>query len=326
MKTGEVEEQEIIVGIDLGTTNSLVAYVQDGTPHIVKDTSGKTALVPSIIHFSEDNSIVVGESAKHKLVTHPERTIYSVKRLMGKSHKDVSNYENLLSYEIIDEEDKLIKIKVDNAFHTPINLSAEILKYLKQRIETHLSKKVSKAVITVPAYFNDAQRQATRDAGKIAGLDVLRIINEPTAASLAYGYGIKDSDPEVIAVYDLGGGTFDISILKLEHGVFDVLSTNGDTFLGGDDFDRAIIDYWISEDESIAEKLNQDKSYGQAIRLRAEEAKKALSASEEYISEDNSLRLSKEKFESLIKDIVSRTIDKSKTQDLLFMTSITSLC
>jgi molecular chaperone HscA len=312
MKTGEVEEQEIIVGIDLGTTNSLVAYVQDGTPHIVKDTSGKTALVPSIIHFSEDNSIVVGESAKHKLVTHPERTIYSVKRLMGKSHKDVSNYENLLSYEIIDEEDKLIKIKVDDAFHTPINLSAEILKYLKQRIETHLSKKVSKAVITVPAYFNDAQRQATRDAGKIAGLDVLRIINEPTAASLAYGYGIKDSDPEVIAVYDLGGGTFDISILKLEHGVFDVLSTNGDTFLGGDDFDRAIIDYWISEDESIAEKLNQDKSYGQAIRLRAEEAKKALSASEEYISEDNSLRLSKEKFESLIKDIVSRTIDKSK--------------
>ncbi len=310
MKTGEVDEKEIIVGIDLGTTNSLVAYVHKGKPSIVKDNSGKTALVPSIIHFSEDNDIVVGETAKQRLVSHPERTIYSVKRLMGKSHTDVSNYENLLSYEIIDEEDKLVKIKVGDTFHTPINLSAEILKYLKKRIEGHLEKKVTKAVITVPAYFNDAQRQATRDAGKIAGLDVLRIINEPTAASLAYGYGTKDSEPETIAVYDLGGGTFDISILKLEHGVFDVLSTNGDTFLGGDDFDRAIIDYWATQNSEMAQSINEDKSYGQAIRLRAEEAKKALSSSDQYTSEDGSLTITKKQYESLILEIVERTISK----------------
>ncbi len=312
MKTGEVDEKEIIVGIDLGTTNSLVAYVHEGKPSIVKDNSGKTALVPSIIHFSEDNDIVVGETAKQRLVSHPERTIYSVKRLMGKSHTDVSNYENLLSYEIIDEEDKLVKIKVGDTFHTPINLSAEILKYLKKRIEGHLEKKVTKAVITVPAYFNDAQRQATRDAGKIAGLDVLRIINEPTAASLAYGYGTKDSEPETIAVYDLGGGTFDISILKLEHGVFDVLSTNGDTFLGGDDFDRAIIDYWTTQNSEMAQSINEDKSYGQAIRLRAEEAKKALSSGDQYTSEDGSLTITKKQYESLILEIVERTISKCK--------------
>lgn len=312
MKTGEVDEQEIIIGIDLGTTNSLVAYVHDGSPSIVKDNSGKTALVPSIVHFSDDNDIIVGEAAKQKLVSHPEKTIYSVKRLMGKSHTDISNYENLLSYEIIDEEDKLVKIKVGDTFHTPINLSAEILKYLKKRIESHLEKTVSKAVITVPAYFNDAQRQATRDAGKIAGLDVLRIINEPTAASLAYGYGTKDSEPETIAVYDLGGGTFDISILKLEHGVFDVLSTNGDTFLGGDDFDRAIIDYWISENPDIGNAINKDKSYGQAIRLRAEEAKKTLSSSDQYTSENGTLSISKEQYESLILATVERTILKCK--------------
>ncbi len=310
MKTGEVDEKEIIVGIDLGTTNSLVAYVHEGKPSIVKDNSGKTALVPSIIHFSEDNDIVVGETAKQRLVSHPERTIYSVKRLMGKSHTDVSNYENLLSYEIIDEEDKLVKIKVGDTFHTPINLSAEILKYLKKRIEGHLEKKVTKAVITVPAYFNDAQRQATRDAGKIAGLDVLRIINEPTAASLAYGYGTKDSEPETIAVYDLGGGTFDISILKLEHGVFDVLSTNGDTFLGGDDFDRAIIDYWTTQYSEMTQSINEDKSYGQAIRLKAEEAKKALSSCDQYTSEDGSLTITKKQYESLILEIVKRTISK----------------
>jgi len=312
MKTGEIDESEIIIGIDLGTTNSLVAFVKEGTPFIVKDDNDQTALVPSIVHFSENEDIVVGDTAKQKLISQPERTIYSVKRLMGKSHTDVANYENLLSYKIIDEEDKLVKIQVGEKFHTPVNLSAEILKYLKRRIEKHLDKPVSKAVITVPAYFNDAQRQATRDAGKLAGLDVLRIINEPTAASLAYGYGAKESDPETIAVYDLGGGTFDISILKLEHGVFDVLATNGDTFLGGDDFDRAIIDYWLTINPELEEKLNTNKSFGQAIRISAEKAKRTLSDKNSYTSEDGRLSITKEKYESLILNIIQRTIDKTK--------------
>ena len=312
MKSGEIEEKELIIGIDLGTTNSLVAYVKNGETKIVKDDSGKSSLVPSIVHFTEEGDIIVGQEAKSKLIAHPNRTIYSVKRLLGKSYQDIKNYNELLSYEIIDEKDKLVKVKMGDQFHSPVSLSAEILKYLKQRIESHLSKKVSKAVITVPAYFNDSQRQATRDAGKIAGLDILRIVNEPTAASLAYGIGLKDGENENIAVYDLGGGTFDISILSISDGIFDVRSTNGDTFLGGDDFDRKIIDFWIKENDIDVQTLSSDKSLGQSVRLIAEEAKKHLSFNDKYTSKDGSFSIDKSQFEALINPIIVRTIDKTK--------------
>ncbi len=313
MQSGEIEKKEIIIGIDLGTTNSLVAYIDNGIPAIVKDNNSQNTLVPSVILFGEEDQIVVGDLAKSQIILRPERTIYSVKRLMGKSYNDVENYEKLLSYDIIDQENELVKVKVGNRFYNPIELSSEILKYLKTRIEKHLGESVSKAVITVPAYFNDSQRQATRDAGKLAGLDVLRILNEPTAASLAYGFGTKEDKKETIAVYDLGGGTFDISILKLDHGVFDVLSTDGDTFLGGDDVDRAIIDHWIKEKGIDLSRLEEDKSLGQALRLRAEQAKKALSAQNEYRSDDGEYALSHEIFHALVQPIIQRTIDKCQS-------------
>lgn len=310
MKSGEVVQKEIIIGIDLGTTNSLVAYMKDGNNHIVKDEKGKNSLVPSIVHFNNSGEIIVGESAKKHLVSSPERTIYSVKRLLGKSYEDLSDYADKLAYEIIDEEDALVKLRIDNKTYSPIELSAEILKHLKLRIEKHLGQSVSKAVITVPAYFNDSQRQATRDAGKLAGLDVLRIINEPTAASLAYGFGKKDGDSEIIAVYDLGGGTFDVSILRIENGVFDVLSTNGDTFLGGDDFDRAIIEHWMTEYDIDSGAM--DKSMQQSLRLRAEEAKKILSSETEYTSKDGRFSLSRITFDKLIKGFIERTMTHVK--------------
>ena len=194
MKSGELDKKQIIVGIDLGTTNSLVAYSEEGTVHLVKDDSGKNALVPSIVYFGTPGQFIVGEEAKRKLVSEPERTIYSVKRLLGKSFQDLDYYKNQLAYQIIDEDDKIVKIKVDDQYYSPVELSAEILKYLKSKVENHLNVIVQKAVVTVPAYFNDAQRQATRDAGKLAGLDILRIINEPTAASLAYGLGSTNTE------------------------------------------------------------------------------------------------------------------------------------
>ena len=240
LKQGTVKKEtsNVIVGIDLGTTNSIVACVNEGKAIAVKDKNGKNTLVPSIVHFTKEGGILVGDQAKSKLVSDPEHTIYSVKRLMGKSFGDIEDHSTYFGYQIIDDDtESLVKVRVKDKFYTPIELSAEILKYLKNRIEDNLGMPISKAVITVPAYFNDAQRQATRDAGKLAGLDVLRIVNEPTAASLAYGIGQEDA--QTIAVYDLGGGTFDISILSIEDGIFEVLSTNGNTFLGGDDFDKA---------------------------------------------------------------------------------------
>ena len=308
MKSGELEgqEKETIIGIDLGTTNSLVAYLDDGKPLIVKDENGKNSLVPSVVYLGKGGEVMVGDAAQKHLATEPERTIYSVKRLLGKSYSDLEDYAQNLSYDIIDEEDQLVKVRIDKNYHSPISLSAEILKHLKARIEAALNKDVSKAVITVPAYFNDAQRQATRDAGKLAGLDVLRIVNEPTAAALAYGYGKKESDPEIVAVYDLGGGTFDVSILRIDSGVFDVLSTKGDTFLGGDDFDRAIIDYWI-ENHQLKDQEN-DARFRQVLRLRAEEAKKALSSSDKYTSADGSLSIDKSTFEALISTHLERTL------------------
>ncbi len=318
LKSGTVEKQnDIIVGIDLGTTNSLVAYINDGQPVCVTDATGKNTLVPSVLHFNTEGGVLVGDAAKEKLITDPQNTIYSVKRLMGKSYKDVSGFENYFGYTIIDapDEESLVKIRVGDKFYTPVELSSFILKELKTRIETTLGQPIAKAVITVPAYFNDSQRQATRDAGKLAGLDVLRIVNEPTAAALAYGLNTERG--ETVAVFDLGGGTFDISILQIQDGIFEVLSTHGDTFLGGDDFDRAIIDFWLQQNNISNELIFKDKEFGQAIRLGAEKAKKALS--DELGIRNYELRIgqymfqiTKAEFERLISPLVERTIDSCK--------------
>lgn len=312
LKSGDIKkETELIVGIDLGTTNSLVAYIKDGQAVAVKGKNGKSTLVPSVVHFSKEGRIVVGDAAKEKLITDPENTIYSVKRLMGKSYHDVASVQQYFGYKIIDNDtESLVKIRVKDKFYTPTELSAEILKYLKNRIEAELDQIVSKAVITVPAYFNDSQRQATRDAGKLAGLDVLRIVNEPTAASLAYGIGLDQSESHTIAVYDLGGGTFDISILRIQDGVFEVLATNGDTFLGGDDFDRAIVDHWVNLNQLDYEQVTADKELSQALRLQAEKAKKALSTEDNYHGSVDGITcaLNRSQFENLIQPLVDRTI------------------
>jgi molecular chaperone HscA len=312
LKSGGIKkETELIVGIDLGTTNSLVAYIKDGEPVAVKGKNGKSTLVPSVVHFNPDGKVQVGDAAKAKLIADPENTIYSVKRLMGKSYHDVREVQQYFGYQIIDNDtESLVKIRVKDKFYTPIELSAEILKALKNRIEEELQQVVSKAVITVPAYFNDAQRQATRDAGKLAGLDVLRIVNEPTAASLAYGIGLDQSERHTVAVYDLGGGTFDISILRIQEGVFEVLATNGDTFLGGDDFDRAIVDYWVALHQLDAQALLRHKELSQALRLQAEQAKKMLSSNEVYEGEVEGITytLTRQQFEQLILPLVERTL------------------
>ena len=313
LKDGSVESsRETIIGIDLGTTNSLVAYMKDGQPVCVKGADGKSTLVPSVIHFAENEQIIVGDAAKNKLITDPANTIYSVKRLMGKSFRDVQGTEGFYGYQILDDDtESLVKIRVKDKFYTPVELSAHILRELKTRIETDLTTVISKAVITVPAYFNDNQRQATRDAGKLAGLDVLRIVNEPTAAALAYGLGNgPDAAPSTVAVYDLGGGTFDISILRIENGIFEVLSTNGDTFLGGDDFDRVIVSLWQQELGITTQELSENKELGQQIRLLAEAAKKHLSSAELFESELNGRKvsLSKGRFEHLVEPLMDRTI------------------
>ena len=281
--SGTVTKSAIVVGIDLGTTNSLVAYVNPTThqPEIIVDEMG--SLVPSVIGFQPGQLPQVGYIAKEGLIASPDRTIYSVKRLLGRSYKDVSEVQSFLSYRIIDDEtDALVKVMIDDAFYNPIELSAIILKSLKQKAEKALGAGVNQAVITVPAYFNDAQRQATRDAGKLAGLDVLRILNEPTAASLSYG--LNATEAERVLVYDLGGGTFDVSILTIEEGVFEVLSTKGDTVLGGDDIDRAVMQFWISEHEVLQGLDAGDK---QKVRLMAESAKIELSGDPESIYRNN---------------------------------------
>jgi molecular chaperone HscA len=307
--TGSLQTQDIIVGIDLGTTNSLVAIVRSDTrqPIALKETDG-LALVPSIVHFDEYGNTTVGNPARAMLLQQPERTIYSVKRLMGKSYKDVTGNAGFYAYNIIDDDtDALVKIQVGEKFYSPIELSSYILKELKKRAEHILKANISKAVITVPAYFNDAQRQATRDAGRLAGLDVLRIINEPTAASLAYGIGARHGEEKTIAVYDLGGGTFDVSILTISNGIFEVLSTNGDTYLGGDDIDNQIVAYWDSE---LGIGNLGDKSRMQQLRILAEEAKKHLTDNDTYESEIDGKKLSitKAKFNELIQPLVDRTI------------------
>ncbi len=312
LATGSLQKDEIIVGIDLGTTNSLVAFIDpDKNPKVIND-AGKGVLVPSVVHFSEAGDITVGNEAKEYLITDPQNTVFSVKRLLGRSYNDIENYEDFFSYKVIDDNtESLVKIKVGDKFYTPIELSALILKELKERAEHALKTPVNRAVITVPAYFNDSQRQATRDAGKLAGLDVLRIVNEPTAASLAYGIGLNPDETKTIAVYDLGGGTFDVSILQIQNGIFEVLSTNGDTFLGGDDFDRAIIDYWIEKNQLDKSELIKNRELAQQLRLKAEESKKAFSH-QSLVNEkigDIWCTLDRNTFNELILTKVQQTID-----------------
>ena len=310
--TGSLQKEEIIVGIDLGTTNSLVAVIHPETkkPVALKEHDS-SSLVPSVIYFDENANIIVGEEAKRFLITAPRQTIFSAKRLMGKSYNDIKNKSNFYTYKIIDDNtESLVKIQVGEKFYTPVDLSSFILKELKHRAEHILKTPVNKAVITVPAYFNDAQRQATRDAGKLAGLDVLRIINEPTAASLSYGLGLHKDENKIIAVYDLGGGTFDISILRIAGGIFEVLSTNGDTYLGGDDMDNAIVNYWKQTLGISDEEMQNGRSFYQALRLKAEEAKKHLSVSGMYKADLNGklLEITKAAFEELIQPLINTTI------------------
>ncbi len=314
--TGSLLQKEIIVGIDLGTTNSLIAIVRTDTrePIALREIDGLT-LVPSIVHFDAYGNVTVGNPAKELLIKEPERTIYSVKRLMGKSYKDVSKDAGFFAYNIIDDDtDALVKIQIGQKFYSPIELSSYILKELKQRAEHILKTSITKAVITVPAYFNDAQRQATRDAGRLAGLDVLRIINEPTAASLAYGLGTKQGEEKTIAVYDLGGGTFDISVLTINNGIFEVLATNGDTYLGGDDMDNLVVRFWQEQLGVTDAELSAFKSLAQQFRMKAEQAKIHLTDHFVYegMIDDQPVTLTREQFNKLIQPLIDRTITACK--------------
>ncbi|MGZ8382219.1 MAG: molecular chaperone DnaK [Nitrospira sp.] len=301
-----------IVGIDLGTTNSLVAYMKDGEPCVVPDRNGRT-MVPSVVALT-DNGLIVGDSAKEHLTRNPERTVYSVKRFMGKGLADVQDELVYFPYHVT-ETGGVIRIRLGQKSYSPPQVSAMILKELKLRAEASLGESITKAVITVPAYFNDSQRQATKDAGLIAGLEVLRIINEPTAASLAYG--LQQKTQGTIAVYDFGGGTFDISILKLKDGIFEVLATSGDTHLGGDDLDRVLVDLFIGDiRDQYGIDLSRYPDHMQTVRLEAERAKIRLS--DEFkteiaieLPEDKgrfTRELTRDQLESLVVGIIERTL------------------
>ncbi|MBL7739908.1 MAG: Fe-S protein assembly chaperone HscA [Chitinophagaceae bacterium] len=314
--TGSLQQQEMIVGIDLGTTNSLVAIIhpESKKPVVLKEFDGN-ALVPSVIHFGEAGTVTVGDEARQYLISEPHNTIFSAKRLMGKSYNDVRDHASYFTYKVIDDNtESLVKVQVGDRFYSPIELSSLILKELKKRAEHILKTQVTKAVITVPAYFNDAQRQATRDAGKLAGLDVLRIVNEPTAASLAYGLGMSKEETKTVAVYDLGGGTFDISILRITNGIFEVLSTNGDTYLGGDDFDHLLIRHLAEKFGYTASAIMSDKSLFSHLRQVAEKIKKELSEKDEFtgIWMEKVFKVSRKTFEDLIQPLVDKTIQCCK--------------
>ncbi len=301
-----------IVGIDLGTTNSLVAYMDGKEPKVIADREGRT-LVPSVISV-DDQGWIVGERAKQRLLTHPKTTVYSVKRLMGKGLADAQEERKYFPVSLIEKQPGIIQVELGPYRLTPPELSALILKEVKQRAEEFLGSTVTQAVITVPAYFNDSQRQATKDAGRIAGLDVLRIVNEPTAACLAYGLQTKKQG--VIAVYDLGGGTFDISILKVKEGIFEVLSTNGNTHLGGDDLDQRLMELVLKEiQQEFSLDLLNDVASVQQIRLEVEKAKRRLSG-EDLTEIVISVKagsvyrrpLKRVELESLVKDLIDLTI------------------
>jgi molecular chaperone DnaK len=309
--------KELVVGIDLGTTNSLVAYMEGDVPRVIADDEGR-ALLPSVVAIGPEGPIV-GHAAKRQLVRNAERAVYSIKRFMGRGYEDVKDELRYFPFRVTPSQE-VVRIRIADRELTPPEISAMILRDLKGRAERHLGRTVEKAVITVPAYFNDAQRQATKDAGRIAGLDVLRIVNEPTAACLAYGLQRKKEG--VIAVYDLGGGTFDISILKVKDGIFEVLATNGDTHLGGDDFDRVLVDLILADArERHRVDLSSDPEAMQEIRLGAEAARIVLSSVErttltlpmpqhgfEYRRE-----LTREELERLIEPIVERTMGPCRT-------------
>ena len=310
-----------VIGIDLGTTNSCVSVMEGGDPKVIPNAEG-TRTTPSMVAFNDEGERLVGQVAKRQAVTNPLRTIYSIKRLMGQEIKsaEAKHTKKMVSYEIVKGNQDLAYVKVDEKNYSPQEISASILQKMKQTAEEYLGETVKEAVITVPAYFGDAQRQSTKDAGKIAGLDVLRIINEPTAAAMAYGLDKKHD--EKIAVFDLGGGTFDISILEIGEGVFDVKATNGDTFLGGDDFDNRLIAYFADEfKKENGIDLREDKMALQRLKEAAEKAKHELSSSSEtdvnlpFITADASgpkhlnLKITRAKFESLVEDLVQRCIE-----------------
>jgi len=305
-----------VIGIDLGTTNSCVSIMEGGEPKVIQNAEG-TRTTPSMVAFNDEGERLIGQVAKRQAVTNPQRTIYSIKRLMGQGIKsaEVKHTKKMVSYEIVKGNQDLACVKVDDKNYSPQEISASILQKMKQTAEEYLGETVTETVITVPAYFSDAQRQSTKDSGKIAGLDVLRIINEPTAAAMAYGLDKKHD--EKIAVFDLGGGTFDISILEIGEGVFDVKSTNGNTFLGGDDFDNRLITFFADEfKKENGIDLREDKMALQRLREAAEKAKHELSASSEtdvnlpFITADASgpkhlnLKITRAKFESLVDDLV----------------------
>ena len=308
-----------VIGIDLGTTNSVVAVMEGGDPVVIPNAEGGR-LTPSVVAFTKDGERLVGQVAKRQAITNPENTIFSIKRFMGRRHNEVGQEIKLVPYKVLSGQNDLATVEVRGKRYTPPEISAMILQKLKADAEAYLGEKVTKAVITTPAYFNDSQRQATKDAGKVAGLEVLRIVNEPTAAALAYGLDKKKD--EKIAVFDLGGGTFDISILEIGEGVFEVKSTNGDTHLGGDDFDDRIIKWMVEEfkkDQGI--DLSKDRMALQRLKEAAEKAKCELSSTTEteinlpFVTADASgpkhlnLRLNRAKLEQLVDDLIQRTLD-----------------
>jgi molecular chaperone DnaK len=310
-----------VIGIDLGTTNSCVAVMEGKNPKVIENSEGRNT-TPSIVAFTDDGERLVGQPAKRQAVTNPERTFFAVKRLIGRRYDDpmVEKDKKLVPYKIVKASNGDAWVEADGKTYSPSQVSAFILQKMKETAEAHLGQKVEQAVITVPAYFNDAQRQATKDAGKIAGLEVLRIINEPTAAALAYG--LDKTKAGTIAVYDLGGGTFDVSILEIGDGVFEVKSTNGDTFLGGEDFDMRLVSYLADEfQKEQGINLRNDKLALQRLKEAAEKAKIELSSTTQteinlpFITADQTgpkhltMKLTRSKFEALVDDLVQKTIE-----------------
>src|SRR6476646_1826986 len=309
-----------VIGIDLGTTNSCVAVMEGGKPKVIENSEGART-TPSIVAFTKDGERLIGQPAKRQAVTNGDNTIFAVKRLIGRRFDDPVTKKDteLVPYSIVKGKNGDAWVKAGGEDYSPSQISAFTLQKMKETAEAYLGETVTQAVITVPAYFNDAQRQATKDAGQIAGLEVLRIINEPTAAALAYG--LEKNDGKTIAVYDLGGGTFDVSILEIGDGVFEVKSTNGDTFLGGEDFDNAIVEFLaegFKKDEGI--DLTKDKLALQRLKEAAEKAKKELSFTTQYevnlpfISMNASgplhlnIKLSRAKLEAMVEDLIARTV------------------
>ncbi len=307
-----------VIGIDLGTTNSVVAVVEGGNPTVIANQEG-SRLTPSVVGFTKDEEILVGQVAKRQAITNPENTVFSIKRFMGRRYDEVLGEIKLVPFKVVKASNGDVRAEIRGKQYAPPEISAMILRKLKEAAEAYLGEKVSQAVITVPAYFNDSQRQATKDAGKIAGLEVLRIINEPTAAALAYGMDKKKD--QTIAVYDLGGGTFDVSVLEIGEGVFEVKATNGDTHLGGDDFDQRVID-WIAGEfkKEHGIDLQKDRMALQRLKEAAEKAKCELSTTLQteinlpFITADASgpkhlvLTLTRAKLEALVADLVDRTL------------------